>query len=522
MKYRESNQDSKLRKWFQHDLSHSHLRRVVLKEGSLRGINALDVSLDFPISAIAGKNGSGKSTILAMACCAFHNGKTGFRLPKRKLSYYTFSDFLIQHPSEKPSEGIEINCYIAHDNWPKTATQPNQAEIRMQRRRKNKGGKWNDYNTRVKRDVAFLGIERIVPHNERSQSRSYSRLFKDASQKGHEAKIRDAVSHVLSRSYENVRLLEHSKYMLPVVDANGFTYSGFNMGAGENALFEIFSVIYSCGEGSLLVLDEIELGLHAEAQRRLMHKLKDVCHETRTQIICTTHSKEIFECLPDDARFFLETVGGKTRITRGISSEFAFTKLSAQPKAEIDILVEDDVSETILIAALPAELRTRISITAIGSATALARQLSAAYLKGEDRPTLAIFDGDQRIKESDNMNHGRNMAENPGDDFDSWFKQRIAYFPGELWPEAWLVNQAKSFATQIAGHLRLSDVDLFSDILDTGLRAGKHNEFREISMRVGSSKDMCVSTFSSCVCQGDTSSFDELISLISSILDATG
>jgi AAA15 family ATPase/GTPase len=84
------------------------------------------------------------------------------------------------------------------------------------------------------------------------------------------------------------------------------------MGAGENALFEIFSTMYSCGERTLLVLDEIELGLHSKAQKLFIRKLKEVCKETCTQVICTTHSKEIFECLPDDARFFVESIGGKT------------------------------------------------------------------------------------------------------------------------------------------------------------------------------------------------------------------
>ncbi len=522
MKYRETKPDKDLRSWFQHDFSHAHLRRIFLKEGNLRGLNSLDMSIEFPISAIAGRNGAGKSTVLAIACCAFHNGKTSFRLPKRKLPYYTFSDFFIQHPAEQPSGGIEINYYIAYDNWAKTAAQPNQAGVRMQRRHKNKGGKWNDYVKRIKRNVAFLGIERIVPHNERSQSRSYSRLFKDATEKGYEANIRDAVGYVLAKPYKNVRLLEHSKYMLPIVDANGFTYSGFNMGAGENALFEIFSVIYSCGKGALLVIDEIELGLHAEAQRRLMSKLKDACLETRTQIICTTHSKEIFDCLPYDARFFLEPVGGRTKITQGISSEFAFSKLSAQPRSEVDILVEDDMAKTILIAALPSELRTRISIISIGSATALARQLSAIYLKGEERPTIAVFDGDQKCKEDDNLKHGRSMAENPGDDFDSWFAHHIAYLPGDIWPEAWLVQQAQDVISQIATYLQFSDADELADILEYGLQAGKHNEFYEIAARTGVSRDVCISTFSSYICQGHALIFDVLVTRIRGALEMAG
>ena len=40
------------------------------------------------------------------------------------------------------------------------------------------------------------------------------------------------------------------------------------MGAGENAIFTILIELFSAGEGALLVIDEIELGLHEEAHVR--------------------------------------------------------------------------------------------------------------------------------------------------------------------------------------------------------------------------------------------------------------
>lgn len=100
MKYRESNKDKKLRSWFASDNTHALLRRILLGSGVLRGLNALEIPFEYPITAIAGKNGAGKSTILALACCAFHAPSDGFKLPKRKNSYYTFSDFLFS-PDQK-------------------------------------------------------------------------------------------------------------------------------------------------------------------------------------------------------------------------------------------------------------------------------------------------------------------------------------------------------------------------------------------------------------------------------------
>lgn len=51
------------------------------------------------------------------------------------------------------------------------------------------------------------------------------------------------------------------------------------MGAGENALFEIFSILYSAEPGALIIVDEIELGLHAEAQVKLIERLKSASHK---------------------------------------------------------------------------------------------------------------------------------------------------------------------------------------------------------------------------------------------------
>lgn len=151
------------------------------------------------------------------------------------------------------------------------------------------------------------------------------------------------------------------------------------MGAGENALFEIFSIAHACGEGSLIVIDEIELGLHAEAQKRFIEKLKDICLKRKLQIIFTTHSEIVFGQVPEDARIFIETVNGKTVVNNGISPEYAFSKLSSENSEELFIFVEDDVAFSLMSNVLPANIRSRVQIEIIGSSSAISRQLGALY-----------------------------------------------------------------------------------------------------------------------------------------------
>lgn len=521
MKYRESQIDKNLKQWFQNDYSKQLLRRIQLASGAFRGLNALDINFTYPISVIAGKNGSGKSTILALACCAYHNESNGFKLPKRNTSYYTVSDFFIQHSAEMPPDGIDIRYYFAVDNImevdPITKKAVAVPQIGYQRRWKSKGGKWNDYDLRLRKTVVFLGIERIVPHSERSQSKSYSKVFKDKAPKGWEEKVKEAVGQILGKNYKKFQYLEHSKYSLPLVEVGENVYSGFNMGAGENALFEIFSAIYGCGGNALLVLDEIELGLHAEAQRKFMERLKHACLDTHTQIICTTHSKEIFDSLPNEARFFIESINDKSRITDSISSEFAFAKMGVADMKEATILVEDGIARTILQSILPVSIRSRVEIKIIGSAAALSRQLAAINVSGEKRPTIAIFDGDQRDKEKTNLKHARNMAEKESNVFDAWFKECITYLPGDTWPEAWIVKKCVENITPLSKFFRL-DEDELAQILDYGQKAGKHNEFYEISNHLGIDKHDCQQQLATHVCQNFADDCLPVVKFVENIL----
>ena len=520
MKYRESKKDKTLRGWFNTDYSRRFLRKIELQEGNLRGINALNLSFEYPITAIAGRNGAGKSTILALACCAYHNNKNGFKPNKRNTTYYTFSDFFIQHAEETPPQGIKIKYTFALDYLKKTELRPEGKGLAYQIRHKKTGGRWNDYADRVKKNVIFLGIDRIVPHSERSQSKSYSRAFKTAPTRGWENKVKNCVGSIINKNYDEYRHLEYHKYNLPIVKSGETIYSGFNMGAGENALFEIFSTIYSAGEGSLIVVDEIELGLHSEAQRKLLEKLKDVCIETKTQIICTTHSRDVFDSLPNEARIYIESVNGNTKITNPISSEFAFSKLSGGLNKELEIFVEDDVAKTLLFSALPAHIRSRVTIKIIGSASAISRQLAASYIRYADKPLLAIFDGDQRTKENDNLSHAKNMAEKVNPDFDDWFKKNITYLPGDTWPEAWLIQKSENILENLSIAIG-ADSDALKDFLEYSLQAGKHNEFYELAKHSGLDRNHCLQIVTAQVSQSFSIELQPLVQKIEHLLAAS-
>ena len=190
MKYKYSKIDYDNLDWFANDMSRASLTEIDLREGTIRGLSKFLIEFNYPISVIAGRNGSGKSTILALAACAFHNKNKKFYMPERRLSYYTFSDFFIQTSEEIPPEGIIIWYRFRYDGWKKSKRAPNGIGNLYQNRKKKKGGKWNNYASRVNRCVIFLGIQRVVPHSEKSVSRSYRTYFKTSSGGGWEDEVR--------------------------------------------------------------------------------------------------------------------------------------------------------------------------------------------------------------------------------------------------------------------------------------------------------------------------------------------
>ncbi|WP_305825840.1 ATP-binding protein [Massilia brevitalea] len=202
MGYKISKIDQKLQNWFENDMSSKLLRSVALSFGEIRGLKGFEIELNYPISAIAGRNGSGKTTLLALAACAFHNSADGFRLPGRKVSYYTFSDFLIQSKDEVSPDGIYVEYGIAYDHWAISPESMESEGVNSQALIKMPGGKWRTYANRIHRHVIYFGIDRVVPHSEKSVSKSYRSAFKKSLANGCEEKVRDSVGKVMGKTYD--------------------------------------------------------------------------------------------------------------------------------------------------------------------------------------------------------------------------------------------------------------------------------------------------------------------------------
>ena len=158
MAYRESSLDRNNQKWFTSDTSRRSLLQIRITRGDIRGLQDIALEFRYPISAIAGKNGSGKSTILALAACAYHYNKEDVPLLGRKYPYYTFSDFFVQAMGEIPPEGVVIQYQFLHNQWHLSARRQTKEGLGWQKMEKRQGGRWSNYSERIDRPVVFLDV----------------------------------------------------------------------------------------------------------------------------------------------------------------------------------------------------------------------------------------------------------------------------------------------------------------------------------------------------------------------------
>ena len=96
-----------------------------------------------------------------------------------------------------------------------------------------------------------------------------------------------------------------SKDLLFAVQEGGATYSELHMAAGERALLRLSQEITPL-DSALVLIDEVEAGLHPWVQELLMLHLQQLALRNNLQIIVTSHSPVVLDSVPTHARIFLD------------------------------------------------------------------------------------------------------------------------------------------------------------------------------------------------------------------------
>lgn len=344
----------------------------------IRGWSGQRISFNFPIVAIVGENGAGKSTIIQSSACVYQNEGSVTWFP---------SEFF----PETAWDNLED---VRLDFGYRQGAQHLTSSVRKPTSR------WLGQPERPERRVEYIDLCRLQPVGTRV---GYARIAKnkhlESSSKPFSSEQVSRLSQIMGREYDNARMAMSNiddNREIPVLSKSDKSYSGFHQGSGETTVAELLRS--ELPQYGLILIDEIESSLHPRAQRRLMRDLAVAARDRECQIIITTHSPYVLEELPLSARIYILETGTSKEIVNGVSPQFAMTKMDDEQHPECELYVEDTRAAVWLSEILSrhgADTFLRCSIIPYGAANlgvALGQMVVANRFP---RPTRVFLDGDQ-------------------------------------------------------------------------------------------------------------------------------
>lgn len=356
-----------------------------LSVDGMRGWAGQRVEFSFPIVALVGENGAGKSTVLQAAASAYRSS-----VPKNTL----FPSAFFPSTHWDPLQGVSIGYGCQEGTGIKG---PIKKEFSLRK----PTTRWLGHGSRPLREVRYVDLSRIQPLAVRiGYAKIGKQVHTEASASLFEEQQVKRLSEVMGRDYDAARMARASIDLtrdIPVITKGGTDYSGFHQGCGETTVMELLRTDFP--KYGLVLIDEIESSLHPRAQRRLMNELAERCREREAQVILTTHSPYVLEALPFEARLYiLESVTASLkRIVPGVSPQFAISKMDDELHPECDVYVEDNASKIMLGELLmrhAPDVYMRSLIVPFGAASVGEALGQMVQGKRFPRPTCVFLDGD--------------------------------------------------------------------------------------------------------------------------------
>ena len=268
-----------------------------------RHIRNLTLVFKHPISVISGSNRSGKTTALMAIACSHYNFQR-HNVNNGRLERATWSSVV-----RFTSQDIQGHAWAYHvkqrtgANERTSAGSKNAASSKWSGVAKKSGqiGKPTAAHPNGGRTVILIDLNRISP------SRHLSKSYYDKSRRlpgmafVNQAKVNEYLSYVLEDNYT-------VEQIAPAADSKIFKfntashYTSFNTASGEDVLVSILTQVLEAPQNSLVLIDEIEVGLHPKIQRRLMDVLYMISKDEHKQFIVTSHAYAILDSVPTESR----------------------------------------------------------------------------------------------------------------------------------------------------------------------------------------------------------------------------
>ena len=414
----------------------------------IRGIDGLRVVFDYPVSVIAGGNASGKSTVLFSAACSYKVPGAGVKDFVPSTLFPDYRPKLGGREDEKGEVIIEFDYSTPEGR-------------RSMRWRRSKG--WNrsflgrKNATQPERQIYLRTLSNLSNPSEVRGVLSMSRLNSAPLESPLTASQIEFAHQMLPFRYsEVVDLSSGSKNLLFATHEDGTAYSELHMAAGERALLRMSQELAQL-KGALVLIDEVEAGLHPWVQQLLMLQLQQLALRNDLQIIVTTHSPVILDSVPVNGRLFLgrdET--GRVMIIPPYR-DIVQDALYGRSGESLNLLCEDEVAESILRGVFDVVLPQHdmkwesVRIGRDTGASEFPTHARAFKQFGQIQNFVFVLDGDKRDSEIPQKIRRRVADDVP-----------VFFLPGSDSPEIWIWERLSKNLDAGAEALNLNPADLLN------------------------------------------------------------
>jgi AAA15 family ATPase/GTPase len=391
-----------------------YLSRILLEKA--RAIESQSIEFEFPVTAIVGPNGGGKTTILGSAAILYQHISPAQFFAKSGKFDASMLHWKIEY--EAIDKSVKNN-----DTIRRTAKYHNLKWVRNP----------------LEREVFVFGVSRTVPAAERKElRRCVSNKFEVAEERIEALSdiVAQSVATILDKDvtgYKHIKVdPKGSVTMLSGVNGAGEKFSEFHFGAGESSIIRMVLQLEAASDNCLVLIEEIENGLHPVATIRMVEYLIELAERKRMQAIFTTHSNDALQPLPNGA-IWASVNGG---LYKGKLDIRSLRAISGEISSKIVVFVEDEFA-ALWVRHIMSEIED-VALDAIsihpmqGDGTAVKVHDHHQMDPSAQQPSICVIDGDSEQPEDERNNIFRLPGQCPESSVFDNLLERINEVSGEL------------------------------------------------------------------------------------------
>lgn len=326
-----------------------------IKVNDFRHVSNLDFTFDHAITVISGTNKIGKTSLLLLIACSHENFmKFDSTKPETDFRRHTWRDVLnfTNHESATRSYSYELFWRVGNDN--RTGEGKRAATKQSWTGLGKASSDLSRLNAKIRdKQVRLIDLERLLPA--RNFSNSLIRKISNATQVRLPIDIEQSFNYIfeLANPVQIHKIGSHiNKVAYLIIPTNGIgsePYSSYNAASGEESLLNILVDIFEAPIDSLILIDELEAGIHPNIQRRLADVIQYISWRHKKQFILTTHSPSLMASFPQKSRKFIDiNPTGVYETISAISINAAFSKMDSKAYPLVQLYCEDTEAEFII------------------------------------------------------------------------------------------------------------------------------------------------------------------------------